>query len=241
MEFWQEKVDLAVAFRWTAKLNMHESIANHFSLGVNDRGTKFLINPNQSHFSQIKASDILLLDANNPDTLKHPNAPDPSAWGLHGSIHRLCPHIRCAMHIHPTFATVLASLADSNLPPIDQNAATFYGKVIIDENFGGIALESEGERCAKLLKDKNIQILVMGNHGILVFGNTVCEAFNRMYYFEKAAQNYIRDLQTNRPLRIMSEKIAKKVSKDLNEYYKNYKHLDALKMILDKEGSDYAD
>ena len=80
----------------------------------------------------------------------------------------------------------------------------------------------------------------MGNHGILVFGNTVCEAFNRMYYFEKAAQNYIRALQTNRPLRIMSEKIAKKVSKDLNEYYKNYKHLDALKMILDKEGSDYA-
>jgi Ribulose-5-phosphate 4-epimerase and related epimerases and aldolases len=108
------------------------------------------------------------------------------------------------------------------------------------KTFGGIALESEGERCAKLLKDKNIQILVMGNHGILVFGNTVCEAFNRMYYFEKAAQNYIRALQTNRPLRIMSEKIAKKVSKDLNEYYKNYKHLDALKMILDKEGSDYA-
>ena len=144
------------------------------------------------------------------------------------------------MHIHPTFATVLASLADSNLPPIDQNAATFYGKVIVDENFGGIALESEGERCAKLLKYTNIQILVMGNHGILVFGNTVCEAFNRMYYFEKAAQNYIRALQTNRPLRIMSEKIAKKVSKDLNEYYKNYKHLDALKMILDKEGSDYA-
>ena len=88
---YEERVDLAAAFRWTARLNMHEAVANHFSLSVNEDGTKFLMNPNQVHFSRIKASDLLLIDANDPETLSGPNAPDPTAWGLHGAIHRNVP------------------------------------------------------------------------------------------------------------------------------------------------------
>lgn len=117
MEHWQERVDLAAAFRWTERLNLHEAVANHFSLAVNDDGTQFLMNANQIHFSRITASNLLFLDANDPETLNGPGAPDPTAWGLHGSIHRLCPHHRCAMHVHSIHATVLASLADSSLPP----------------------------------------------------------------------------------------------------------------------------
>ena len=118
--YWQERIDLAAAFRWTARLNMHEAVANHFSLSVNDDGTQFLMNPNQKHFSRIKASDMLLLDASDPDTMNKPGAPDPTAWGLHGSVHRKCPHAKCVMHVHSIHATVLASLADSRLPAIDQ-------------------------------------------------------------------------------------------------------------------------
>jgi len=70
---------LAAAFRWAARLNMHEAVANHFSLAVNPDGSQFLMNPNQMHFSRIKASDILLLDANNTETLNGPDAPDPTA------------------------------------------------------------------------------------------------------------------------------------------------------------------
>ena len=69
MKFWQERVDLAAAFRWAARLNMHEGVANHFSLAINDDGTKFLMNPNQAHFSRIKASDMIIVDANDPETL----------------------------------------------------------------------------------------------------------------------------------------------------------------------------
>lgn len=79
--YWQERIDLAAAFRWTARLNMHEAVANHFSLSVNDDGTQFLMNPNQKHFSRIRASDMLLLDANDADTMEKPGAPDPTAWG----------------------------------------------------------------------------------------------------------------------------------------------------------------
>jgi len=237
---WQERADLAAAFRWTERLNMHEGVANHFSLAVNSDGTEFLLNPNQSHFSMIRASDLLLLNANDKTTLEQPGAPDATAWGLHGSLHRRCPHIRCALHVHSTFATVLASLADSRLPPIDQNAAMFFERVIVDENFGGLAFESEGERCAAQFKDPRTQVMVMGNHGIMVVGSTVSEAFNRMYYFEKAAGNYIRALQTGKPLRLMSDDIARSVANGMDEFYADDRHFDRLKEILDKENCDYA-
>ena len=241
LDYWQERVDMAAAFRWTARLNMHEGVANHFSLSVNDDGTKFLMNPNQMHFSRIKASDLLLLDANDPETLDKPGAPDPTAWGLHGSIHRLCPHARCAMHVHSIHATVLASLADSRLPPIDQNTATFYNRHVIDEEFGGLAFESEGKRCAAMLTDPKVKTMIMGNHGVMVIGDTVAETFNRLYYFERAAETYIRALQTGQPLRVLSDEIAEKTAQELEDYpEQDVRHLAELKAILDEEGSTYA-
>lgn len=238
---WQERVDLAAAFRWTERLNYHEAVANHFSLAVNEDGTQFLMNPNQVHFSRIRASDLLLLDAGDPDTLEMPGAPDPSAWGLHGSVHRRCPHHRCLMHVHSIHATVLACLADSSLPPIDQNTATFFNRYVIDEAFGGLAFENEGERCATMLGDPKKTVMIMGNHGVLVMGSTVAETFNRLYYFERAAETYIRALQTGQKLRVLSDEIAEKTARELEEYPgQSDRHLAELKAILDGEHSDYA-
>lgn len=241
LDHWQERVDLAAAFRWTARLNLHEGVANHFSLAINDEGTRFLMNPNQMHFSRVKASDMLVVDANDPETLTGPNAPDPTAWGLHGSIHRHCPHARCAMHVHSVHATVLASLADSRLPPIDQNCATFFNRYVIDDCYGGLAFEEEGERCAALLTDPKKKVMIMGNHGVMIIGATVAETFNRLYYFERAAETYIRALQTGQPLRILSDEVAEKTALELEEYpEQDSRHLGELKAILDEEGSSYA-
>ncbi|PZQ95427.1 MAG: hypothetical protein DI533_19100 [Cereibacter sphaeroides] len=236
----EERVDMAAAFRWTARLGMNEAVANHFSLAVSDDGKRFLINPNQRHFARIKASDLLLLDADDPDVLKRPDAPDPTAWGLHGSIHRLVPHARCVMHVHSIFATVLASLEDSRLPAIDQNTAMFYGRQVIDENYGGLAFEEEGTRCAAMLKDPNVQVMIMGSHGVLVLGQSVADAFNRLYYFERAAETYIRALQTGRKLRQLSHEIATSVAIEMNDYPEMAdRHLADLKAILDEEEPNY--
>ena len=241
LNFLSERKDLAAAFRWTARLNMHEAVANHFSLAINADGSEFLINPNQMHFSKIKASDLLIIDANDPETLEGPNAPDITAWGLHSAIHRHCPHARCAMHVHPMFSTVLASLADSRLLPIDQNTATFFNRYVIDDSYGGLALEEEGERCAQLLQDPKKTVMIMGNHGIMVIGKSVAETFNRMYYFERAAETYIRALQTGQKLRILSDTIAEKTASEVDQYpEQSDRHLAELKEILDSEHSDYS-
>ena len=237
----QERIDLAAAFRWTARLDMHEGVSNHFSLSVNDDGTQFLMNPNQVHFSRIKASDLLLIDAEDPSTLEGPDAPDPTAWGLHGGVHRACAHARCVMHVHSVYATVLASLADSTLPPVDQNACMFYDRVVVDEGYGGLAFEEEGERCAAMLTDPKKKVMVMGNHGVLVVGASVGDAFNRLYYFERAAETYIRALQTGQELRVLSDEIAEKTARELDDYRGQAEaHLREIRTRLDAENNIYA-
>ncbi|MEM1343341.1 MAG: class II aldolase/adducin family protein [Pseudomonadota bacterium] len=238
----QERIDLAAALRWTARLEMHEGVANHFSLAVDNAGTRFLINPNNRHFSRVRASDLLLLDADDPATMERPDAPDPTAWGLHGAVHRLCPHARCALHVHSVYATVLACLEDPCLPPLDQNAAMFYERVAYDLDYGGLALAEEAERTCANLSDPKKSVLIMGNHGVMVVGRTVAEAFDRLYYFERACQTYIKALWTGRPLRILSHAVAAHTAAQLEDYGEpGAAHLRELRAILDEEGSDYAD
>ena len=239
MMYEKERIDLACAFRWTARMGMHEAVANHLSLAVNKEGTRFLINP-KKHFSLIKASDLLLLDADSPPNTDDPLGPDPTAWGLHGAIHRKCPHARCVLHAHPIYSTVLASLDDSSMPPIDQNAAMFYNRYVIDENYGGLALEEEGDRCAAMLNDPSKKVMIMGNHGILVIGADVADAFNRFYYFERAAETYIKSLWTQKPLKILSDIIAEKTALELENYPDlSMIFFDELKAILDEEEPSY--
>jgi ribulose-5-phosphate 4-epimerase/fuculose-1-phosphate aldolase len=241
MAHWVERVDLAAAFRWTVELNLHEAVSNHFSLAVNPQGSQFLINPNMRHFARIRASDLLELDADDPATMDRPDAPDPTAWGLHGSIHRALPHARCVLHVHSIHATVLASLADSRLPAIDQNSAMFFGRHVVDDQYGGMAFGDEGARCADLLRDPKVTTLIMGNHGVLILGRSVAEAFNRLTYFERAAETYIRALQTGRPLRVLSDEVAEKTAQEW-EAYPGYAdaHLREIKYLLDARGADYA-
>ena len=83
--------DLAAAFRICAALNWHESVGNHFSASVSADGRRFLMNPKWMPFAEIRASDLLLLDADDPDVMTRPEAPDASAWVVHGTIHRRAP------------------------------------------------------------------------------------------------------------------------------------------------------
>lgn len=236
----EERTDLAAAFRWTAREGMHEGVANHFSLAVNAEGTRFLINPFGRHFARMKATDLLLLDAGDAATLDRPDAPDPTAWGLHGAIHRACPHARCVMHVHSIHATVLACLQDSRLPPVDQNTAMFFGRHVVDASYGGMAFEEEGARCAKLLRNPRVRTMIMGNHGVLVIGETVAETFNRLYYFERAAETYIRALQTGQPLRVLSDEIAEKTAREWEAYPDLAgRFLAEIRAMLDAEGADY--
>lgn len=239
-EYTEQRVDLAAAFRWFARLGMAESVANHFSVAVSSDGKQFLVNPCRRHFSQVTASELLLLNADDPTTLQKPNAPDPTAWYLHSTLHARLPHARCVMHLHSKYATALGCLADSTLYPIDINAARFFGRVAIDAQFSGMALSTdETTRQATLLVDGK-SVLLMANHGVLVVGASVAEAFDELYYFERAAETLLTCYSTGKPLRFMPPATAELTKRQWLEYSGfPADHLNAVKEILDREEPEY--
>ena len=238
-EIERARVDLAAAFRWFARIGMHEGVANHLSVAVSADGSKFLMNPRGRHFSRVRASELLLLDANDETTLSGPNAPDPTAWYIHGRLHALLPSARCVMHLHPKFAIALAGINDSTMYPIDQNTMRFYDRVAMDEAFSGMALANEeGERLALVLGDKSI--LMMCNHGVLVTAPSIALAFDEMYYFERAAETLMTCYASGRKLRVVPDAVARVTAQQWLDYsYLADDHLSEVKAILDREAPDY--
>ena len=235
----QLRIDLAAAFRIIAKLGMHEAVANHFSAAVTADGSKFLMNPKWRHFSRIKASDLVLFDLDEADDIKSRNDVDRTAWAIHGQMHKQLPQARVVMHLHPPFTTI-ATLADPVIKPIDQNTARYFNRLAVDESYSGMAdSEQEGARLARLLGNKSR--LMMGNHGVLVIGNSVGEAFDDIYTLERACQVLVQAYATGQPLKVLPDEVAESTAQDweqLSDF--STAHFEEMKRILDDEDPSYA-
>lgn len=206
----QARIDLAATFRIVAHLGMHEAVANHFSAAVSPDGKQFLINPKWKHFSRIRASDLLLLDADNPDNANHPDV-DPTAWAIHGQIHQRLPQARAVLHLHPVYTTAVACMANPHVLPIDQNTARYFNRIAVDDMYGGMAeTEAEGARLAGLLDGK--RRLLMGNHGVMVIAPDIGEAFDDIWTLERACQILVTAWSTGQPLRVLSDEVAEKTA-----------------------------
>ncbi|MDE2446768.1 MAG: class II aldolase/adducin family protein [Alphaproteobacteria bacterium] len=236
---WQMRVDLAAAFRLAAKYDWHEAVANHFSLAVSSDGKSFLMNPRWRHFAKMRASELLLLNSNDKSTMDRPNAPDLTAWSLHGRLHAALPQARCIIHLHPPYATAIASLAKPDILPIDQNTARFFNRVAIDVEYGGMAnTDAEGDRLARLLGNK--AIMMMGNHGVLVCAATVAEAFDLTYYLERACRTLILAYQTGQALHILSDAVAEKTAQEWESDREQFNsHFSEMKSLLDDADPTY--
>ena len=165
---------------------------------------------------------------------------DPTAWCLHGYLHRHVPAARCILHTHAPYVTALASLADWRMPMCDQNACRFFNRVAYDDSFGGMLLaEEEAARQAAALGDK--KVLVMRGHGVMTIGDDVAEAFDVMYYFERSCKNQWLAMAANRPLYAVTDEIAEKTARQWEYYPNQSRHFAELRAILDAEEPEYAD
>jgi ribulose-5-phosphate 4-epimerase/fuculose-1-phosphate aldolase len=235
----QLRIDLAAAFRIAARLDWPEAVANHFSVATSADGRYFLMNPRWRHFSDIRASELLLLDAQAPAS-ELPEGLDATAWAIHGTMHAHLPQARCILHAHPPYATALCCLADPQIKPIDQTSARFYRRVAIDTEYGGMADNAdEGLRLTRALGDK--RALIMGNHGVLVVGDSVAEAFDALYHLERASRTLMLAYAAGRPLAILADAIAEKTAQsweDGGDFARA--HFAQMKRLLDAEQSHYA-
>ena len=161
MEISELKQDLAAVFRWTAKLDMNEGIANHFSVCL-PNSNDFYVNCSGLHFSSIKASDMVLVEQNKIEEIKKkPELVDPTALNIHGTIHRKVPHARCILHVHSKYATALSTLKDPVLKPIDQNTMRFFNRVSTFNDFGGLGFEEESNKMASAIGNNSLLLLFL--------------------------------------------------------------------------------
>lgn len=236
----QLRINLAAAFRIAAAFGWAESVGNHFSVATSQDGKKFLMNPKWRHFSAINAHDLQHLDADDNSVMQSELAPDISAWMIHSKIHETIPSARCVIHLHTPYATALATLKDPTLYPVCGNTARFFGRVAVDLGYDGIANEdTEGERLSNLLRGGN-NVLMMGNHGVLITGETIAATFEDMYFFEKACQTLITAYSTGREINVLSDRVAKKTAEGWKPYAGMADaHFNQLKQALDGSGSTY--
>src|SRR5882672_4203214 len=225
------RVDLAACYRLADRFGMNEGIDNHLTLLVPGYSDRFLLAPFGMHWSEVKASDFLVVDFSGR-VLSGQGSVEDTALYIHQPVHRLSPQGRCVLHTHMPYATALCMLENPRLEMAVQSALGFYDDV------------SEGERLARALGDKSV--LMMANHGVLVVGNTVPQAFERLYFLERAAQAQVLALSTRRALQLIPEPVIKKTVAQFDAGAavggrdRADLHFDALKRVLDRADSDYA-
>ena len=167
-----------------------------------------------------------------------------SAQCIHAPIHRLTG-ARVVLHTHQTWAMALNMLQDNRLLPASQTAAFFMGQIAYDDDYTGLAATlDEGERLAAAMHGKPIAF--MKNHGVLVTGDTVAQAYRRLYRLERVCRHQVLAMGTGRPLQVLPDEIVTRVqtpSPDDRHSRAERERLffEAMMRVLDRELPGYRD
>src|SRR5688572_31417011 len=174
------RIDLAAAFRLAVRMDLHEGVCNHFSVMLPDG--RFLLNRYGLHWSEVSASNLLALDAAGK-VLEGEGEYEKTAFYIHSRIHLANPRAICVLHTHMPYATALTLLEGGRLEMVEQNALRFHDDIAYDDEYNGLVVDNaEGDRLARVLGSKRIMFLA--NHGVIVVGRSVAEAFDALYYLE---------------------------------------------------------
>jgi ribulose-5-phosphate 4-epimerase/fuculose-1-phosphate aldolase len=239
----EAKIHLAAAHRLAVLDELEEGIDNHFTVTVPGREDRYLILPFGLHWSEARASDMIVFDESGR-TLEGEGVVELSAQCIHAPIHRLTG-TRVVMHTHQNWAVALNMLKDNRLLPASQTAAFFHGHVAYDDTYAGTAdFIEEGERLAGVLGRKHV--LFMKNHGVLVVGDTVAQAYRRLYKLERVCRAQVLAMGTGRPLEVLSEAVVAQVqAPPENDRHSRTErerlYFAAMMRVLDRENPGYAE
>jgi len=238
------RIDLAACHRLAARFGLSEGIDNHMTMLVPGYRDRFYLAPFGLHWSEIKAGDFMEVDFTGRRVAGAGPIEDTALY-IHLPVHRLAPNARCVLHTHMPHATALGMLENPRLEMAVQSALGFHDDIAYDDHYNGLALAyAEGERMAAVLGEKSV--LMLCNHGVLVTGANLPEAFERLYFLERAAQAQILALSTGRPLRKIPDAMVRatveqfRTGSTVAGRERPELHFEALKRLLDRSEPDYA-
>jgi ribulose-5-phosphate 4-epimerase/fuculose-1-phosphate aldolase len=231
------RVELAAALRAAALYGFNEGIDNHFSLVVPGRDDSFLLNPYGPHWSELRAGDLLTIGLGG-ELLAGEGQLDTTAFTIHLGAHRARPDAACVLHTHMPYATALAMTAAGLDTRASQNAMYFHGRVA-RLAYGGLAdAEDEGARIAQALAE-GISVILMDNHGVLVVGDSVADAWHQLYFLERACQVQVLAQSTGAPLLRVPEEVAQHTAVQFRRYGGQTELFAAVRRELDRVNPGY--
>lgn len=239
----EARVHLAAAHRLAVLHELEEGIDNHFTVSVPGSDERYLVLPFGLHWSEARASELIVFDEAG-NTLEGEGVVELSAQCIHGPIHRITG-ARVVLHTHQTWALALNMLEDNRLVPASQTAAFFHGRVAYDDHYAGTADElAEGERLARLIGDKHT--VFMKNHGVLVVGETVPQAYHRLYMLERVCRAQVLAMAAGRSLAVLADEIIAQVQappvQDRHSRRERERlFFEAMMRVLDRELPGYAE
>ena len=243
-EEWQARVDLAAAHRLAHMHGFSEGIFNHLTFVVPGHSDRYYQIPFGMHWSEVTASSFMEVGIDDGEVKSGAGDVERSCFCIHAPIHKALPHAKAVFHTHMPYASALTRLEDPRIKEIGQTEVGLSGKIAYDDLYTGPAVDpEEGARLARVIGDKTI--LFMANHGITTVGRSVAEAYDSLYYVERAAQVQIYAMWTGQPLKKLPQGVVEKTRRDFTgESFYNpapaQRHFDALKRILDRKEPDYA-
>jgi ribulose-5-phosphate 4-epimerase/fuculose-1-phosphate aldolase len=233
------RVDLAAAFRLAVRLDLHEGVCNHFSAMLPE-GKRFLLNRYGLHWSEVSASNLVALDAAG-NVLDGEGEIEKTAFYIHSRIHVANPRAACVLHTHMPYATALTLLEGGRLEMVEQNALRFHDDIAYDDTYNGLVVDNaEGDRLARVLGSKRVMFLA--NHGVIVVGPSVAEAFDALYYLERACRLQVLARSMSQKFRPIRQEVIEQTYKLMVADAPKYAgaHFDALKRILEREEPGYS-
>jgi len=239
----EAKIHLAAALRLATLHELEEGIDNHFTVTVPGREDRYLILPFGFHWSEARASDMMVFDEEG-HTLEGEGVVELSARCIHAPIHRITG-AKVVLHTHQTWALALNMLQDNRLLPATQTAAFFVDLIAYDDDYCGTAdVPEEGERLARLMGGK--PIVFMKNHGILVTGDTVAQAYRRLYKLERVCRTQLLALGTGKPLQVLADDVVARVLEpaEMETHSTEERErlfFEAMMRVLDRELPGYRD
>jgi ribulose-5-phosphate 4-epimerase/fuculose-1-phosphate aldolase len=224
---------------------LNEGIFNHLTELVPGKPERYYQIPFGMHWSEVKASSFMEVGIDDGKVKRGAGDVERSCYCIHAPIHKALPHAKAVFHTHMPFASALTRLENPCIKEIGQTEVGMMGMIAYDDNYTGPAFDcEEGERLAKVLGNKTV--LFMANHGITTVGQSVAEAYDRLYYIERAAQVQLYAMWTGQPLKQLPEAVVETTKREIGgaHFYDGptlaARHFCALKRILDREGADYA-
>ncbi|MCK6453806.1 MAG: class II aldolase/adducin family protein [Alphaproteobacteria bacterium] len=244
-EEWQARVDLAAAHRIAVMHGFNEGIFNHLTLTVPGKPDRYYQIPFGFYWSEVTASCFMEVGIADGEVKRGSGDVERSCYCIHAPIHEALPHARAVFHTHMPFASALTRLEDPRIKEIGQTEVGLLGRIAYDDLYTGPAFErEEGERLAKVIGDKTI--LFMANHGVATVGESVADAYNLLYYLERAAQVQLYAMWTGQRLKTLPKPVVEKTMREIggarfyNGLTPSERHFEALKRVLDRKEPDYA-